>query len=75
MGKITAITRQKRNKERVNIFIDGSYAFSLAEITAAWLKVGQELSQEDINRLDADGIMGTTSTLTQGERIVMLLTY
>lgn len=54
MGKITAITRQKRNKERVNIFIDGEYAFSLAEITAAWLKIGQELSPEDISRLDAE---------------------
>lgn len=54
MGKITAITRQKRNKERVNIFIDGKYAFSLAEITAAWLKTGQELSPEEIARLDAE---------------------
>jgi regulatory protein len=54
MGKITAITRQKRNKERVNIFIDGTYAFSLAEITAAWLKTGQELTPEDIARLDAE---------------------
>lgn len=54
MGKITAITRQKRNKERVNIFIDGNYAFSLAEITAAWLKIGQELSPEDIARLDSE---------------------
>jgi regulatory protein len=54
MGTVTAITRQKRNKERVNIFIDGAYAFSLAEITAAWLKIGQELTPEDIARLDAE---------------------
>jgi regulatory protein len=54
MGTITAITRQKRDKERVNIFIDGAFAFSLAEITAAWLKVGQELSPEEITRLDAE---------------------
>lgn len=54
MGTITAITRQQRNKERLNIFIDGSYAFSLAEITAAWLKIGQELTPEDIARLDAE---------------------
>lgn len=54
MGKITAITRQKRNKERVNVFIDGAYAFSLAEITAAWLKPGQELTPEDIARLDSE---------------------
>ncbi len=54
MGKISAITRQKRNKERLNIFIDGEYAFSLAEITAAWLKTGQELTQADIERLQAE---------------------
>lgn len=54
MGTITAITRQKRNKERVNIFIDGQYAFSLAEITAAWLKTGQQLTANDIAKLDAD---------------------
>ncbi|MFZ0546684.1 MAG: RecX family transcriptional regulator [Candidatus Promineifilaceae bacterium] len=54
MGTITAITRQKRNKERVNIFIDDSYAFSLAEITAVRLHTGQELTDEDIARLDAE---------------------
>lgn len=54
MAKVTAITAQKRNKERVNIFLDGEYAFSLAMITAAWLKIGQELSPEDIARLDAE---------------------
>ena len=54
MAKVTAITAQKRNKERVNIFLDGEYAFSLAMITAAWLRVGQELSPKDIARLDAE---------------------
>jgi regulatory protein len=57
MGKVTAITLQKRNKERANIFIDGEYAFSLAVITAVRLKTGQELTPADINRLNAEDLM------------------
>lgn len=30
MSKITKIEIQKRNKERVNLFLDGEYAFSLS---------------------------------------------
>jgi regulatory protein len=43
---ITALQAQKRNPNRVNVFINGEYAFSLARIVAAWLRVGQELSEE-----------------------------
>jgi len=49
--KITAITVQKHNPQRVNIFLDGEFAFGLARIVAAWLQVGQELSDEEIARL------------------------
>jgi regulatory protein len=52
---ITAIKQQKRNPQRVNIYLDGVYAFPAAKIVAAWLKVGQQLSQEkieEIQRLD-----------------------
>ena len=28
--RITSITAQKRNRNRVNVFLDGDYAFSLA---------------------------------------------
>ena len=52
MGTITAITEQKRNNDRVNIFIDGEYAFSLAAITAAKLSIGQSLNAADITRLE-----------------------
>ena len=51
--KITAITAQKRHPQRVNIFLDGEFAFGLARIVAAWLHVGQELGEEDIARLRA----------------------
>ncbi|MCI0399226.1 MAG: RecX family transcriptional regulator [Chloroflexi bacterium] len=54
MRKITALTPQKRDKERVNVYLDGEYAFGLALVTAGWLQVGQALSDEQIARLQAD---------------------
>jgi regulatory protein len=53
-GRITALTVQKRNYQRVNVSIDGEYAFGLARIVAAWLEVGQELSDEKIARLKGE---------------------
>jgi regulatory protein len=53
MQKITAIEPQK-NRNRVNIHLDGEYAFGLDRFVAAWLKTGQELSDEKIAKLQAD---------------------
>jgi regulatory protein len=49
--KITALTLQKRNRQRVNVYLDGEFAFGLARIVAAWLHEGQELSDEKIAQL------------------------
>jgi regulatory protein len=54
MKKITAIEGQKRTPNRVNIHLDGEFAFGLARIVAAWLRVGQELSDEKIEQLIAE---------------------
>jgi len=54
MKKITAISIQKKNPNRVNIYLDGEFAFGVARITAAWLKNGDELSDEKIARLLAE---------------------
>lgn len=51
MRKITAITVQKKNPNRVNISLDDEFAFGLSRIVAAWLKLGQELSDEKIAAL------------------------
>jgi regulatory protein len=51
MGKITALSVQKRNRERVNVYIDDEFAFGLAYVAAARLRVGQELSQDEIKAL------------------------
>jgi regulatory protein len=53
-NKITALKLQKRNHQRVNIYLDGEYAFALQRIVAGWLQVGQELSAEKIAQLKAD---------------------
>lgn len=52
-GQITALKVQNRNSNRLNIYLDGEYAFSLQRITAAWLRVGQVLSDEKISELRA----------------------
>lgn len=51
MKKITALSVQKKNPNRVNIYLDGEFAFGVARITAAWLKNGDELSDEKIASL------------------------
>ncbi len=51
MPKITRLERQKRNKERVNVYLDGEFAFGLALVEAARLRVGQELSDSEIQAL------------------------
>jgi len=54
MRKITAIEPQQKNPQRVNFYLDGEFGFGLARITAGWLKVGQELSEEKIAALQAE---------------------
>jgi regulatory protein len=51
--KITALKVQKRNTQRVNVFLDGEFAFGLSRIVAAWLQVGQQISEEEIAVLKA----------------------
>ncbi len=54
MKKITAIVAQKKHPNRVNIHLDGEFAFGLAKITAVWLRVGQELDDKKIEQLQAE---------------------
>lgn len=50
-GEITQLKTQVRNKDRVNVYIEGKFAFGLALAAAADLKVGQELTPADIAAL------------------------
>lgn len=38
----------------MNVYLDGEFAFGLERTAAAWLKIGQELSDEKISRLQSD---------------------
>jgi len=49
--KITALKVQKKNQQRVNVFLDGEFAFGLSHIVAGWLHIGQKLEDEKIVQL------------------------
>lgn len=53
MAKITKIEIQKRNKERVNLFLDGEYAFSLSAelVYKEGLKINAEIDSEKLKTL------------------------
>jgi len=53
MRTVTAIEPQKTQKGRVNLFLDGGFAFSLSALVAAevGLQQGQKLSPADIEKL------------------------
>lgn len=48
MPTITRLERQKRNPERVNVYLDGEFSFGLPEIDAARLKRGQLLTEAEV---------------------------
>ena len=52
---ISALKVQKKNRDRVSIFLDGRFAFGVPAIVAAPLKVGQLLSDSEIEALQERG--------------------
>ena len=52
-GKVTSLKAQKRNSNRISIYLDGEFAFGLSRIIAAWLQIGQELDDARIADLKA----------------------
>jgi regulatory protein len=51
---ITALRLQRRDKSRVNVFIDGEFALAVDLSMAATLQKGQELSAAEIERLKTE---------------------
>lgn len=53
MAKITDIQKQKRNKTRVSIFIDGEFVCGLDEVAVASsrLKIGDEIAADELKRV------------------------
>ncbi len=66
---ITNIEAQKKIKGRYSVFVDGRFAFGLSEtgILEAKIKVGQEVSTQELNELkklsDTDKLYGLTINL------------
>ena len=58
--KITAISAQQKNPNRVNISIDGAYRLSLDifQLTSIGLKVGSEVSEAELAELEQESIYG-----------------
>lgn len=47
MATVTGIKPQQRKEDRLNIYLDGAYAFSVHISIASQLQVGQQLSEQD----------------------------
>ncbi len=62
--KITSITAQIRNPDRVNISVDGKYRFSLDifQLTEYGVKVGKEYSEEELAALESESTYGKLYT-------------
>ncbi|MFZ1301680.1 MAG: RecX family transcriptional regulator [Candidatus Microsaccharimonas sp.] len=58
--KITSISVQQRDKNRVNVSIDGKYRFSLdfAQITELGIKVGNEYTEAELADLENESQFG-----------------
>ncbi|MFC2015818.1 regulatory protein RecX [Chloroflexota bacterium] len=54
-GQITELKLQKRNRNRVNVYVDGRFALGLPTIVAAGLRLGQHLSDPEIAELEDKG--------------------
>ncbi len=49
--KITALETQKRNPDRLNVFLNDEFAFGISKFVGAWLSVGQVISEDKIKDL------------------------
>lgn len=49
--KITALETQKSNPDRLNVYINDKFAFGISKFIAAWLSIGQTISEEKLEEL------------------------
>lgn len=60
--EITLVQLQKKNKDRVNIHLDGHFAFGLTKILAAGLHTGMYISDEQVKALKEKDTFETAYT-------------
>ena len=58
--KITNLSTQQRDPNRINIFVDGKYRFSLdiSQVTSLGVKVGLEYSEQELADLEQESQFG-----------------
>lgn len=68
--KISALKIQKKNPNRINVYLDGQFSFGVSRIVGAWLRIGEILSEERI--LDLKHQDSQESAL---QKAMMLISY
>lgn len=60
--KITGISAQVKNQNRVNVMVDGKYRFSLDifQVADIGIRVGKEYSDEELTQLETESQFGKT---------------
>jgi len=58
--KITAVTPQQKDKNRVNVMVDGKFRFSLDifQYSDLGIKIGREYSEEELTALETESSFG-----------------
>lgn len=64
MAKITGLTAQQQNTQRVNVMVDGKYRFSLDlfQVSDLGIRVGKEYSEDELIALEEESVFGKLYT-------------
>ncbi|MGB2963805.1 MAG: RecX family transcriptional regulator [Anaerolineales bacterium] len=54
MLTVTKLEPQKKNPQRLNVYLNGEFAFGISRLVAPWLQEGNELSQGEISGLQTE---------------------
>jgi regulatory protein len=62
--KITGLTSQQKDKNRINVMVDGKYRFSsdIFQVAELGLKTGKDYDEETLNKLEVESQFGKTYT-------------
>ena len=70
MLTVTKLEPQKKNPQRLNVYLNGEFDFGISRLVAPWLQEGNELSQGEISGLQ------TEDQIQQGyQRAINFLSY
>lgn len=64
MGKITSLTAQQRSDQRINVFVDGAYRFSIDifQVAELGIKTGKEYTDVELLALEEESVFGKLYT-------------